>query len=732
MRPLDRLAELVGIESSYYDIWGNLNSLGDDAKRALLSAMGFAVATDAELAAGLSAHEERRWRQVLESAVVLAAEQQPGAVALTLPTELATTTLYWTLIEEQGKRRGGHTRLAALPVVASREVNGQRFEQRTLHLPDALPEGYHRFSVHLERAGGEALAGATTLIVAPPSCYSLDEIIPGGKFWGVATQLYSLRSERNWGMGDFGDLVELAGQAGRMGAAALGLNPLHPLFPANPGNFSPYSPSSRALFNTLYIDVTAVPDFKESPEAQALVNDPTFQSRLAQLRQAELIDYEWVATCKYLVLGRLFANFRQQHLYRQTPRATAFRRFCEEMGQHLERLALFDALYEHFHAQNPDCWTWQDWPAAYRHPDSPEVQAFAREQQVRITYFKYLQWLADEQLAAAAKKAKEAGMAIGLYMDLAVGVDAWGGDAWSEPELLAPGAAIGAPPDLLNRLGQNWGLIPPNPVMLKDYAFAPFIAALRSNMRYAGALRIDHVMSLMRLYWIPPGLPPTAGAYIHYPFWELLRIVALESRRHRCLVIGEDLGTVPEGFRETMAAAGVLSYRVLYFERRSDGSFKGPAEYPEQSLVTISTHDLPPLGGWWTGRDIDWRVRLGLYPNEEMRAEDSAHRPVERQHLIEALIAAGIVTGEIAPELAPSEITASLLAAVHRYLARSRGRLMLVQIEDAIGQEEQMNLPGTSTEHPNWRRKLPIPLEQLFQDERLLTVLAALREERPV
>jgi 4-alpha-glucanotransferase len=731
MNPVDRLAALVGIESSHYDMWGNLSQIGEESKRILLSAMGFAVATDAELEESLTAYEEQIWRRVLEPVIVLGAEQQPAIVAFSLPVEVGPARLHWSLVEETGPRQEGQLILSELPVTANQLVAGRPFERREWVLAEALPEGYHRLNVRIEGAGTAILTGETTLIVAPRTCYGLDEAAPDAKVWGVAAQLYSLRSRNNWGMGDFGDLALLGEHAAQVGAATLGLNPLHPLYPANPGHISPYAPSSRAFLNTLYIDITAVPDFEECSEAQALVNDPVFQAALMRLRRAEWVNHEWVATCKYAVLGRLFTSFQQHHLDQQTERATAFAAFCKAMGPALEHLALFDALHEYFHNENSECWSWRDWPSAYQRPDSPEVQAFAKEHRERITYFQYLQWLADEQLGTAAKRAQEAGMPIGLYLDLAVGVDPNGGAAWSQPDLLVADTALGAPPDRLNHLGQNWGLAPLNPVLLKERAFAPFIDALRSNMRHAGALRIDHVMGLMRLYWIPPGLPPTAGAYVRYPFEALLRIVALESRRHRCLVIGEDLGTVPEGFRETMAEVGILSYRVLYFEHMANGLFKRPADYPEQSLVTVSTHDLPPLAGWWLGRDLDWRLRLALYPNADREAEDIASRPVDRQNLITALLEAGILTPETAPSLDSPTMTADLLAAVYRLLARSAGRMLMIQLEDALGLEEQVNLPGTTDEHPNWRRKLPLRLDELLQDQILQAVLTALREERP-
>jgi 4-alpha-glucanotransferase len=401
------------------------------------------------------------------------------------------------------------------------------------------------------------------------------------------------------------------------------------------------------------------------------------------------------------------------------------------MGEVLDQLALFDALHKHFRAQNPECWSWRDWPTDYQHPSSSLVTAFASAHQDRINYFKYLQWIADEQLRTVAQKAKQLGMPIGLYLDLAVGVDPGGGEAWGDPEMLISEASLGAPPDPLNQLGQNWGLAPINPVALQERGFAPFITALRSNMRHAGALRIDHVMGLLRLYWIPGDLPPTAGVYVRYPFETLLRILALESQRHQCIVIGEDLGTVPEGFRESMADAGLLAYRVLYFERWPDGLFKRADTHPELSLVTVATHDLPTLAGWWLGRDTDLRVKLELYPNAAMKADDIASRPVDRQRLLDALLDAEVITEDALPSQSPPQVTREFLAATQRMLARSQGRIMVVQLEDALGVEEQANVPGTVDEHPNWRRKLPQTVEQIFAHPNVQTVLAVLKEERP-
>lgn len=731
MNALDRLTALAGIEPSYYDVWGNLNRVGDDVKRALLAAMGFEVATEASVEASMQAHEQRSWRRPLEPITVVAAEHQPGTVAITLPVDPAGAILTWKVTEETGTIHENRVDMDELAVIAIYTIDNRLIERRGLRLPDQVPLGYHRLTISIRYADHTLLSGESMLVVAPRSCYLPEDTVADTKLWGITCQLYSLRSNDNWGMGDFGDLLDLTERSATVGAAAVGLNPLHALFPANPSHISPYSPSSRSFLNVLYIDLTAVPDFAECKEAQNRFHDARLQSALNRFREAELVDYPGVAALKNEVLKLLFNSFRRLHLATQSRRSQAFKRFCEEAGEPLERLATFDALHEHFYKRDHNCWDWRNWPVEYQNPQSPQVAAFVGEHQDRVTYFKYLQWLADEQLASVAQRARELGMPIGLYMDLAVGVDPAGGEAWSDQELLVSDASLGAPPDPLNQLGQNWGLTPLNPVALRERAYQPFIAALRANMRHAGALRIDHVMGLLRLFWIPMGLSPTAGVYIRYPLEEMIRILALESQRRRCIVIGEDLGTVPEGFRDTMAAAGVLSYRVLYFERWPDGLFKRPETHPEHSLVTASTHDLPTLTGWWLGRDIDWRLQLGLHPNDKMKEDDVTGRPVDRERLLNALIDTEVVDIDELPPKQPPVATTEFLAAVHRMLARSQAKIMMIQLEDALGLEEQANLPGTVDEHPNWRRKLPLTLEEIFQYQCAASIFQVMREERP-
>jgi 4-alpha-glucanotransferase len=540
-----------------------------------------------------------------------------------------------------------------------------------LPLPDDLPLGYHVL----------ALAhGAATVIVAPARCHMPET----GRAWALACQLYSLRTAR--GIGDFTALAALAEGAARAGAAALGVNPLHALFPAEPRHISPYSPSSRRFLNPLYADLGPLGGGEDA-----------------------FVDYAAVAAAKRAAFEQRFE------------RSAAFLAFMREGGQALLDFATFEALHEHALAAGWG-WSWQQWPAPFRDPRSPAVAGFAETHRDRIELAQFCQFEADRQLGEAQRRARAAGMAIGLYRDLAVGVDPGGAEAWADQELLTTGASIGAPPDLLNLKGQNWGLVPLSPVALRRRAYAPFIAALRANMRHAGALRIDHVMALRQLYCIPDGAAPYAGAYVRYPFEDLLRILCLESRRNRCAVIGEDLGTVPIGFRERMHEAGVLSYRVLFFERDRDGSFLPPSHYPEDAAATVATHDIATLRGWWEGTDLAWRDRLGLYPSEATRHADREGRVRDRALLLEALGREGLGVD-------PADLDA-LAEAVHRFLARAPSRLMLVQAEDVAGEVEQANLPGTVDEHPNWRRRLPLSVEALLASPLFRRIAAAVDEER--
>jgi (1->4)-alpha-D-glucan 1-alpha-D-glucosylmutase len=519
---------------------------------------------------------------------------------------------------------------------------------------------------------------------------------------------------------------------GAHGAALVGLNPLHALYPHNPTHASPYSPSSRRFLDVLYIDVEAVPDFATCDSVREQVFSGSFQDRLHALRAAELVDYAGVAAAKFPVLEQLYGHFRRTELADAgAARAREFRAFQLAGGLALRQHALFEAMQEHFHGLDGGVWGWPQWEWGYRDPNSPEVAAFLRDQGERVEYYEYLQWQAEMQLAAVGRCALESRLAVGIYQDLAVSVDRGGAESWAAQELYAQSASAGCPPDDFNLRGQDWGLLPLLPERLRARAYAPFIAVLRANMRHAGALRIDHVMGLARLFWVPRGDLPEAGSYVAYPFEHLLAILTLESERNHCMVIGEDLGTVPDEVRHAMDRTGMLSYRVLIFSRRHDGEFFAPQDFPVDSLVTSTTHDLATLAGYWESRDIETRRRLDLYPSEAVHLQQVEERKADSARLLAALARESLLPPELGPEPRwPVAMTQNLAMAVQQYLGRARSRVLMVQLEDIFGAREQVNLPGTVDQHANWRRKLPVAIEHWESDGRFAELARRLAADR--
>ncbi|GAB4479516.1 MAG: hypothetical protein OHK0044_27090 [Burkholderiaceae bacterium] len=710
---LAQLADDCGIQLAYEDIWGTTRHAAPQTLRALLTALG--VDAD-DPATALAARPRALWARTVAPVVVAAADRAAFALRVNLRERDDRTPIAWRLRLEDGATRAGAFTPADWPLVERAAIDGEAYVARAVSIEGVPPVGYHRLEVLDARGAAEA-----ALWVAPDRCYLPPALAAGRRIWGPAIQLYAVRSQRNWGIGDFTDLANVVELAARHGADLVGLNPLHALFAHDPRHCSPYSPSSRLFLNALYIDVEAAPEFAASAAARARVAAADFQARLARLRGAEFVDYEGVRAAKFEILELIAREVRGE-------RAAAFERFKRERGEDLRRHALFDALQEHLYARDPAYWGWPTWPPLFRDPESPAVAAFAAAHAERIDFYAYLQWLADEQLAAAAQRARALGMAVGLYADLAVSVDAGGAESWAGERLYAHGLRIGAPPDDFNPKGQDWGLPPWRPEALRAAAHAPFVAVLRANMRYAGALRIDHVMGLMRLYLIPPGIDAAQGAYVHYAFDEMLAAVAIESQRNRCVVIGEDLGTVPDAIRAALAAAGVLSYKVLYFERDTDGGFRAPADFPALALVAASTHDLPTLAGWWEGRDLALRASLNLFPSEELAAAQRAQRARDRPSLLRMLVREGLLPEATEP---PQSLDERLAGAIHAHVARTNAAIAVVQPEDIFGARDQVNLPGTTSEHPNWRRRLEVPLERWADDARFVACAAAFSAARP-
>ena len=693
------LAEVAaghGIDRGYWDIWGRYHETRAATERALLAAMGIDVATPAAL-------EQARARiaggEDLLAPVIVVREGAPVRVELTLPAGVEAARLGATLIEERGRSERLEAELHELAWLGAPGGEAPSPPRRAWDLPWRPPPGYHRVEL---RAESPLLCADAALIVVPARCYLPPALAEGGRLWGVTLQLYGLRSERNWGLGDLGDLAAALEALAPLGVDIVGINPLHALYLAEPSRASPYSPSSRCFANALYLNVEAIEDFGQCEPVRRRVADDTFQQRLARLRASELVDYEGVAAVKLPVLKELYDHFRARHLAVDSERGRAFRDYQRAAGPDLSAYADFEAA------------------AQRRGGVGAEPEFYA-----------YLQWQLDVQLDAAAARARALGMAVGLYRDLAVGGDAGGADVAADPALHAAGAGIGAPADDFSPSGQAWGLAPWIPQALRRRAYAPFVRCLRANMRAAGALRIDHVVGLMRLFWVPRGAEPGQGAYVSYPFADLLGIVALESQRNRCAVVGEDLGTVPDECRAALHEAGVLSYRVLYFEKHwhGDHSLRQPQEYPAQALATVSTHDLPTFAGFWSGRDLEVRTELGQLGDDGERTALLQAREEDRVRLLDALRHQGLEPRATSRRGGgtPHE---QLVSAVHRYLARSAAAIMTIQMEDVLRETEQANLPGTTAEHPNWRRKLALPLEHWRRHAPLRALAEAIGRER--
>ena len=535
----------------------------------------------------------------------------------------------------------------------------------------------------------------TSLSVTPRRAYQLDHL-GHQRIWVLAVQLYAVRSRRNWGHGDFTDLLELLRIASENGAAGVGLNPLHALFDDRPEQASPYSPNSRLFLNPLYIDIEAVSEFSS-------VQCADLEADLTAAREADMVDYTRVARVKIACLRMMHDVFRSK---RNAKRKNDFAAFRRERGEALTRFAAFETL------RRRNANVWWEWNSPWREGSPAALERMRAEAGDEMEFYEYVQWIADSQLAACRTEAERLGLGVGLYIDLAVGVDPGGADAWADQDSIMKKVEVGAPPDLLNTAGQAWGLAAFNPRALEATACRPFADLLTAAMRHAGAIRLDHVLGLYRLWLIPFGLGAANGAYVLFPLQALLATIALESMRHKCLVIGEDLGTVPGDLRATLADWGIWSYQVMLFERWDDGSFKHPQDYKADALITFSTHDLPTLTGWTSSHDLRVKWGLGLDPGESEEAREDARARI-RHALREQNIGAGEIT----------------LTEIIRFLARSPSRLLVVEIDDVLDLEDQPNIPGTMLEHPNWRRRLPVALEDFRYHPGLRQVRDVLAEE---
>ncbi|MCA4823522.1 MAG: 4-alpha-glucanotransferase [Serratia rubidaea] len=677
---IDRAAAQAGIMADYVNAHGQQQAITPESKRALLAAMNSKAASAGEAPL---------------PPVKVFFQRQPIVLPLAGSGEYG-----WELIREDGVR-----------------LQGRAGAGKTFTLPAGeLPLGYHQLRLTQQQQSWQC-----RLIIAPRRCYEPDALLTGKKLWGACVQLYTLRSDSNWGIGDFGDLRRMVTEVGERGGAFVGLNPIHALYPADPNSASPYSPSSRRWLNVVYIDVNAVEDFQLSAAAQRWWRQAATRKQLAAARDSEWVDYAAVTALKLTALRLAFSQFQTRAA--DDPQRQALRLFVAEGGDSLYQQAVFDALHAHLCAQDPTLWGWPVWPSAYRQSNGEATAAFCRDNQEEVAFYLWLQWLAAAQFADCFACCRQQQMPIGLYRDLAVGVAQGGAETWCDRELYCLQASVGAPPDILGPLGQNWGLPPMDPHVMAARGYQPFIDLLRANMADCGALRIDHVMALLRLWWIPAGATADQGAYVKYPLDDLLAVLALESQRQRCMVIGEDLGTVPVEIVGKLRDSGVYSYKVLYFERDDENRFRAPQAYPVQAMATVTTHDLPTLRGYWQGDDLRLGASLGLYPDAGVLAGLYADRERAKQGLLDGLHHYGCVPQKVGGKAARLAMSPLLNRGLQRYVADSASALLGLQPEDWLDMAAPVNVPGTSTEYPNWRRKLSQTLETMFADRRIALLL---------
>jgi 4-alpha-glucanotransferase len=668
---LERAAAGWGVELEYTDTWGRKHPASDETLRGILAALRVPAESDQELERARTERDAARWSRAFVPAVVVL--EGADAIPLRIPAARAGSSVKLEFRWEGGEIEHHWFWLPALQDLERVSIGGQDFISKRVPLP-ALRLGYHDLRAYWMKEPEQVAFEDARFIVCPRRARETE-----GRLAGVALSLYGVRSARNWGCGDFTDLHAMADHLGPAGAAFLALNPLHAIANRQPYNISPYLPQCSLYRNYLYLDVERVPGFlpEDAP-----------QKEIAALRAAELVEYERVAAIKLPALRRAFERFQA------SGHTGSFEEFARTEGELLHDFALFCALEDHIHRLHPEVWVWTDWPPEYRDPQSPAVAKFADEHRNDVLFYKFLQWQVDRQLAEAQAHALSQGMKFGLYHDLALATDRFGADLWMNRRFYATGARVGAPPDELAPGGQDWGFPPPSREAHRDNGYQLFAQSIRKNARHGGALRIDHVMRFFRLYWIPDALTAAQGAYVKDYAEDLLGILALESARGGFIVVGEDLGTVEWSVRQKLADTGILGYRLLWFEKNQDGSFRLPQEYPAQAAVSTTTHDLPTLAGFAQGRDIEARRAAGLVDEAGYQQQWAARRD-ELGRMQDALQRAGFAGDPL------------------DFVLATPCALAIVNQEDLTGETEQQNLPASTWQHPNWRRKMKVAVEDL-------------------
>ncbi len=703
-----RAADLFGIEREYWDIWGKHHVAPAEAIVSVLGSMGVDASTTESLDLAIETRLFNDWAKLVPPTLV--ASVNDPHITVRTPAEYrgsVTVQVTW----EDRSTIGDTVELNGALETGRAIIRDCEYVERKIRLPFELRLGYHDLEVSIP-GGGPA---HTRWILSPDRAHFPEKLAGNGRASGISISLYGLRSEKNWGCGDFSDLAKFVEWAARdLRVSFVGLNPLHAIANRQPYNTSPYLPLCSFYKNLIYLDLEAMEDFRNSECARRIVTGARVQSEIRSLRGAEFVEYEKVQRLKLRVLKAVFRTFLQREYVQNTERAAEFRRYVEEEGEPLHTFAVYCSLDIAIHRANPDVWLWRDWPAEYRNPNSEETRRFASEHWRSVLFFKYIQWQIDLGLEAVQQRARELGLAIGLYHDLALATDRFGADLWAHRRFYVEGCRVGAPPDDFSPNGQDWSFPPPNAEAHYQDGYRLFAQSIRKNVRHGGALRIDHVMRFFHLFWIPDNLEAIKGLYVRDRHEDLVRILALESVRNQVIIVGEDLGTVADEIRETLTEFGILSYRLFYFERHQDGAFKLPGEYEPQALVSASTHDLPTLAGFWQNRDIEARRAAGMFSDDAGYYAQLYDRMKEKQKMLDLLFRT-----EMLPDWHPRnardvpELTGDLHCAIVRFLASTPAALMLLSEEDLMKQQDQQNLPGTTEQYPNWRHKTRFTVEEM-------------------
>ncbi|MBI5213015.1 MAG: 4-alpha-glucanotransferase [Nitrospirae bacterium] len=776
---INELAGLCGIIPEYWDIFGNRHATSIETKKAVLRTMKLNIDSDEAVKNEIHAQKARPWNRFIEPVKVISANDQPFKISIHVPVEEREedkVSISWSIRNEEDQKIDEFIIPGdEITVSDERWIYGRRYIKIDLvcNPPSpplgkggmgGYPIGHYSIDVTF-RIPNMEISGSSRIIITPDSCYMPPEL-ENGKTWGLSINLYSIRSSRNWGAGDFGDLKKIVQWVSELKAGFVGINPLHAIPNKKPFGISPYSPISRLYKNFIYLDIGNIPEVKEL-KGQLAIGNRQWEETFKRLRAKDLIDYEKVALLKETILRQAFDPFYEKfksekctkddenviarsisdeaiqkdeiaspepalsdkaRLLRfarndksegaRNDRIEEFKRYITEEGENLEYFSTYMALSKEFGEG------WQEWPEEYRNPYSNAVKEFKNTYKKELMFQAYIQWLIDRQFEEISERAKNLGMSIGIYHDLAIGSIGGGSDAWTAQDIIADRTDLGAPPDDFNPGGQNWGFPPLITEKLKDSGYEYFIQTIRKNMKRCGALRIDHALGMFRQFWIPQGMPASQGAYVRLPSEDLLRIIALESVRNKTIVVAEDLGTVGENARERLLSFGMLSYRLLYFERNyPDPSFLSPERYPDMALCAVTTHDLPTIYGWWNGRDIEVKKRLGMYPDESAWQRNISERERDKSLLIEALKSQGLIPDAHSP-IHPfthspylDAMTPELCLAIYEYLARTPCKLVCVSLDDAIGTPDQQNMPGITDSYPSWMQKTPVALEQMISDK---------------